>query len=162
MLAPASHWAVGKRVSLEALAEEPFLLRELGSGSRNVIDQHLQHNGRTLKLRLALASNEAIRQLVASGMGLAVLSRHALGDSLELGSVAILDVEGFPLQRPWSVVHCAARSCCRCRRRPSSTNCCARLYGRSLPGNDGGGLPRQPDRRPLALRPSCGAGARVA
>ena len=147
VLAPASHWAVGKRVSLEALAEEPFLLRELGSGSRNVIDQHLQHNGRTLKLRLALASNEAIRQLVASGMGLAVLSRHALGDSLELGSVAILDVEGFPLQRPWSVVHLRSKILPLpaqafldelLRNASTAAPCRATTEG---------GLPRQPDRK---------------
>lgn len=147
VLAPASHWAVGKRVSLEALAEEPFLLRELGSGSRNVIDQHLQHNGRTLKLRLALASNEAIRQLVASGMGLAVLSRHALGDSLEQGSVAILDVEGFPLQRPWSVVHLRSKILPLpaqafldelLRNASTAAPCRATTEG---------GLPRQPDRK---------------
>ena len=37
--------------------------------------------------------------------GLAVLSRHALGDAVERGEVAILDVAGFPLRQPWRVVH---------------------------------------------------------
>ena len=62
-------------------------------------------SGVHLKARLSLASNEAIRELVASGMGLAVLSRHALGDNPERDGLAILDVEGFPLKQPWSVVH---------------------------------------------------------
>lgn len=105
LLAPATHWAVGKSISLQALAGEPFLLRELGSGSRHVIDAHIQASGLALKVRLSLASNEAIRDLVASGMGLAVLSRQALGEHPEQLGLAILDVEGFPLRSMWSVVH---------------------------------------------------------
>ena len=105
VLAPTSHWAVGKALTLQDLAGEPFLLRETGSGSRHVIDQHTQRSGIRLKVRLSLASNEAIRELVASGMGLSVLSRHALGEHLERDGLAILDVAGFPLTQPWSVVH---------------------------------------------------------
>jgi LysR family transcriptional regulator, low CO2-responsive transcriptional regulator len=105
VLAPNAHRAANKRLTLQDLAGEPFLLREVGSGSRHVIDQHVQRAGIHLNVRLSLASNEAIRALVASGLGLAVLSRHALGDSLERDGLAILDVEGFPLQQPWSVVH---------------------------------------------------------
>lgn len=105
VLAARTHWAVGQPLTLEELADEPFLLREVGSGSRHVIDQHMQVTGVQLKVRLSLSSNEAIRELVASGMGLAVLSRHALGDSLERGQLIMLDVKGFPLTQPWSVVH---------------------------------------------------------
>ncbi len=105
VLAAPTHWAVGKPLTLQELAGEPFLLRETGSGSRHVIDQHMQATGIQLKVRLSLASNEAIRALVASGMGLTVLSRHALGDSLERGELATLEVTGFPLAQPWSVVH---------------------------------------------------------
>lgn len=105
VIAPPAHWAVGRRVTLAALAGESFLLREAGSGSRHAIDQHLAASGAHLKVRLSLASNEAIRALVASGMGLAVLSRHALGDAVERGEVAMLDVKGFPLRQPWRVVH---------------------------------------------------------
>ncbi|MFC5299772.1 LysR family transcriptional regulator [Azospira restricta] len=105
VIAPPAHWAVGRRVTLAALAGESFLLREAGSGSRHAIDQHLAASGAHLKVRLSLASNEAIRALVASGMGLAVLSRHALGDAVERGEVAVLDVKGFPLRQPWRVVH---------------------------------------------------------
>ena len=105
VLAAPAHWAVGQQLTLQELADEPFLLREIGSGSRHVIDQHMQVTGIQLKVRLSLASNEAIRALVASGMGLTVLSRHALGDSLERGELVTLAVAGFPLAQPWSVVH---------------------------------------------------------
>jgi len=105
VLAARTHWAVGQSLTLQELADEPFLLREIGSGSRHVIDRHMQVTGIQLKVRLSLSSNEAIRELVASGMGLTVLSRHALGDSLERGALSRLDVKGFPLTQPWSVVH---------------------------------------------------------
>jgi DNA-binding transcriptional LysR family regulator len=105
VLAPTAHWGVGRCLRFHELAGEPFLLRESGSGSRHVIDQYMTTTGVHLNVRLSLASNEAIRALVASGMGLAVLSRYALGDSLERDGLAILEVEGFPLKQPWSVVH---------------------------------------------------------
>lgn len=105
VLAPAAHWAVGKASTLQELASEPFLLREEGSGSRHVIDQHMRETGVQLNVRLSLASNEAIRELVASGMGLTVLSRQALGDRPGHDGLAILDVAGFPLKRQWNVVH---------------------------------------------------------
>ena len=105
VLAPATHWAVGKAVTLQELAGEPFLLREEGSGSRHVIDEHMRDSGVQLKVRLSLASNEAIRELVASGMGLTILSRQALGGLAERDGLVFLDVAGFPLKRKWSVVH---------------------------------------------------------
>ncbi|HEX5804017.1 MAG TPA: LysR family transcriptional regulator [Azospira sp.] len=105
VVAPPGHPAAGRRLTLSELAGEPFLLREPGSGSRHAVDEHLRAAGVRLDVRLSLASNEAIRDLVASGLGLAVLSRHALGDALERGELVVLDVAGFPLRRPWSVVH---------------------------------------------------------
>ena len=105
VLAPEAHWAVGKALTLQELATEPFLLREEGSGSRHVVDQHMRDTGVQLKVRLSLASNEAIRELVASGMGLTVLSRQALGDRPGHDGLAILDIAGFPLKRQWNVVH---------------------------------------------------------
>lgn len=105
VVAPPGHAAAGRRLALADLAGERFLLREPGSGSRHAVDEHLRAAGVRLDVRLSLASNEAIRDLAASGLGLAVLSRHALGDALERSELVVLDVAGFPLRRPWSVVH---------------------------------------------------------
>lgn len=105
VIAPATHWAAGKSVPLEKLAAEPFLLREQGSGSRQIVDQYLGERGIKLNVRLSLASNEAIRELVASGMGLSVLSRNALGEQPERDGLTLLKVKNFSLSRPWCVVH---------------------------------------------------------
>lgn len=61
--------------------------------------------GVKLKVKLAVSSNEAICELAASGMGLAVLSRHALATDPAAIALCILDVKGFPLRRPWLLVH---------------------------------------------------------
>lgn len=105
VLAPRGHWAAERRVSLAELAGEPFLLREPGSGSRRAIDDFAREAGVGLRVRLALGSNEALLELAGTGMGLAVISRHALGDRLEVEGLVILDVAGFPLHRPWNLVH---------------------------------------------------------
>jgi DNA-binding transcriptional LysR family regulator len=58
-----------------------------------------------LKNRLEVGSNEAIKQTVAGGLGLAVLSTHTVVAELALGELALLDVQGFPLIRRWHVVY---------------------------------------------------------
>lgn len=105
IVAAPGHWAVGRQVTLAELAGEHFLLREQGSGSRHAVDRYLAAVGMRLNVRLSLASNEAIRDLAASGMGLGVLSRHALDSEPARDGIAILDVAGFPLQQAWNVVH---------------------------------------------------------
>ena len=109
VIAPTTHWAAGRRIALAELAGEPFILRETGSGSRNAIDRHLAAACLRLKVRLSLSSNEAIRDLVASGMGLGVLSRHALADDPARDGLVLLDVDGFPLHHMWNVVHLRAK-----------------------------------------------------
>ena len=58
-----------------------------------------------LNVRLSLASNEAIRDLAASGMGLGVLSRHALEAELRDGTLVELAVRNFPIHANWFVVY---------------------------------------------------------
>jgi len=58
-----------------------------------------------LRNRLEVGSNEAIKQTVAGGLGLAVLSIHTVAAELALGELAQLDVQGFPLIRRWHVVY---------------------------------------------------------
>jgi DNA-binding transcriptional LysR family regulator len=105
-IAPNGHPLAGRRrVSLARLAEEPFLLREEGSGTRMATERFLKSHGVKLNVRMALGSNEAIKQAVAGGLGLSLLSLHALKGELARRELALLDVEGLPIQRSWYVVH---------------------------------------------------------
>jgi len=105
VVAPLNHPARGQRIDLETLANERFILREIGSGSRRTIDEYLAGRKLALSVKLSLASNEAIRALVAAGVGLSILSRHVLPAEPEREGVAVLDVAGFPLRKAWSIVH---------------------------------------------------------
>ena len=106
VVAPRSHRLAGKRsVSLASLASERFILRERGSGTRMACDAHFAALQFQPNVRLELGSNEAIKQSVAAGLGLAVLSRHALLTDAATESVAVLNVRGYPVHSNWFVLY---------------------------------------------------------
>lgn len=87
------------------LAEEPFISRESGSGTRMATERFFNAAGLQLTVAMEMSSNEAIKQAVQAGLGLGVLSIHTLEMELALNRLAILDVQGFPILRHWYVVH---------------------------------------------------------
>lgn len=87
------------------LAGERFIMREEGSGTRMAVDQHLARQRVCLNVRMTLGSNEAIKQAVAGGMGLSILSRHVLGQLPAAEGLKELAVEQFPLERAWYVLY---------------------------------------------------------
>jgi DNA-binding transcriptional LysR family regulator len=102
VVAPEAHPLAGRRgLSLAALEQERFIMRERGSGTRLACDAHFAAHGFAPRVRLELGSNEAIKQAVAAGMGLAVLSRHALAAQASHDHLAVLEVEGFPVLSSW-------------------------------------------------------------
>ena len=106
LVAPPDHPLVGqKAISPQRLAKEPFILREAGSGTRLTTEKFFAGHGIALKNRLEVGSNEAIKQTVAGGLGLAVLSATTVTSELALGELVLLDVVGFPLIRRWHVVY---------------------------------------------------------
>jgi LysR family transcriptional regulator, low CO2-responsive transcriptional regulator len=106
VLAPVFHpLAQEKNIPLKRLAEEPFIMREPGSGTRSSIQKLLDQHGLSVKVRLELGSNEAIKQAIIGGLGISVLSRHTLGLEANTNKLAILDVEGFPIRRHWYAVY---------------------------------------------------------
>jgi LysR family transcriptional regulator, low CO2-responsive transcriptional regulator len=103
LVAPRGHpLAALHRVPLARLTREPRLAREDGSGTRLATDQFLAAKGVEWPTRMALGSNEALKHAVAAGLGLAVLSRHSLGDAP--ASLVELKAAGFPIRRQWFVV----------------------------------------------------------
>jgi DNA-binding transcriptional LysR family regulator len=102
VIAPLGHpLAERRRLTLATVAAEPLLAREAGSGTRRAVDQLLQHQGIGWPPRMALGSNEAIKHAVAAGLGLAVISRHALGREPARDGLVELSVRGFPIRRMW-------------------------------------------------------------
>jgi DNA-binding transcriptional LysR family regulator len=106
VLAPHNHPLAGqKNISATRIAEEPFLIRESGSGTRLATEKFFKKQQLSINVRMELGSNEAIKQAVAGGLGIAVLSAHTLALEKNTDELTVLDVEGFPLKRNWYVAY---------------------------------------------------------
>lgn len=90
---------------LQDLSKRRFILREPGSGTRMATDQFFRKKKFRPDVRLELGSNEALKEAVAGGLGLGVVSRHALHGQDKEHGVRVLDVQGFPLPSVWHLVH---------------------------------------------------------
>jgi DNA-binding transcriptional LysR family regulator len=102
--APGHRLAGQPRVPLSAVREEPFILREPGSGTRAVEERALARLKLPVRAVMALGSTEAIKRVVAEGVGLAIVSRLAVGVECAAGTLAVLPVAGLRLARPLRLV----------------------------------------------------------
>lgn len=106
VLAQREHPLVGQeKIPIERLSGEPFIMREEGSGTRRAVEKLFDEQNISVKVKLELGSNEAIKQAIVGGLGLSVLSLHTLALEGATGKLAILDVEHFPIERNWFVVY---------------------------------------------------------
>ena len=94
-----------KDIAPTRLKDMPFILREAGSGTRLATEKFFERYGFVPSARMELGSNEAIKQIVACGLGIAVLSASALRAELVTKEIVILDVRGFPLERKWYMAY---------------------------------------------------------
>jgi len=97
------------RIPFGEVAKEPFLLREPGSGTRAVAEAAFAAHGLAPIMRMELGSNEAIKQAILGGLGVAILSKHTMSPETRKGHIVALDVEGFPVEREWLLVRLKAR-----------------------------------------------------
>ena len=96
-------------VPLNELSKKRFILREKGSGTRMAGDQFFSKKKFRADVRLELGSNEALKESVAGGLGLGLVSKHSLHGLVKEHGVGIVDVEGFPLPSAWHIVHPASK-----------------------------------------------------
>ena len=108
LAAPGHPLARRERVSLQRLAQEPWVMREAGSGTRKAIERLFQEHGLQLRPRLELGSNEAIKQAILAGLGISALSAHTLALH-QPGQFAVLNAQGFPILSHWYAVYPAGR-----------------------------------------------------
>ncbi|XGV95367.1 MAG: LysR substrate-binding domain-containing protein [Leptolyngbya sp. BL-A-14] len=106
VLAQRNHPLAHERdIPLKRIAEEPFIMREPGSGTRKAVQKMFDDHALELRVKLDLGSNEAIKQAIAGGLGISVLSLHTLALEGHNSQLTILDVQGFPIQRYWYVIY---------------------------------------------------------
>ncbi len=108
--APGHRLAGAARVEPELLVEETFLSREAGSGTRSLMVRFLDRiaEGRSVRT-IEMGTNETIKQAVRAGLGIALISEHAVVEELRHGTLVMLRVEGLPIVRQWFLIHVAGQ-----------------------------------------------------
>ena len=106
IVAPSEHPMVERRrIPLAEVMRQPFVVRERGSDTWRSMCEGFGGNLTDLNVAMEIRSTETIKQAVIAGLGLSFLSAHTVSRELQSGSLRVLDVQGFPLQLHWYVVH---------------------------------------------------------
>jgi DNA-binding transcriptional LysR family regulator len=95
------------KVTLDELLEFPFICREEGSGTREVIGEHMAQHAKCdacMNIAMELGSPEAVKGAVEAGMGISVVSNATIQKELRLGTLVAIELDP-PLERPFSFVH---------------------------------------------------------
>lgn len=98
-----------RHLALRDLQERSLVLRESGSGTRMAADRYFRRQRFRPEVRFELGSNEAIKQIVSAGLGIGIISRHALQGSAGNLKIRELEVKGFPLPSAWHLVRPSTR-----------------------------------------------------
>ena len=107
IVSPEHHWAKKKEVSISELAKEPFILREPGSGTRQMIEKFLARHDITLhdlKISAILGSTEAIKDAVENGLGISIISRWAVRKENRYGTLHLLSIKEEKMARDFSLI----------------------------------------------------------
>ncbi len=94
-----------KEITQATVLREPFIVREKGSDTWKSMEEGFGSHLRDVKIAMEIKSTETIKQAVIAGMGISFLSAHTIGREIQAGSLAVLNVRGFPLMLNWYVVH---------------------------------------------------------
>jgi DNA-binding transcriptional LysR family regulator len=108
LIVPGDHkWASRGHVSVQELMEEPFIMREPGSGTRKSIEQVLdksEHWSRQLNVVAEMGSTEAVRQAIKAGVGISILSACAVADELAARSLKKVGIKGLSFKRAFYLI----------------------------------------------------------
>jgi DNA-binding transcriptional LysR family regulator len=109
LIVPHKHtWAEKSQVNMEKLSREPFIMRELGSGTRKSIERVMEESGHSpgnLNIVAEMGSTEAVRQGIKAGLGISILSERAVSEDLAAGSLRKLKIKGLSFKRAFYLIY---------------------------------------------------------
>jgi DNA-binding transcriptional LysR family regulator len=105
IFAPADHPLAGRSLGFGDLADESFVLREPGSVTRRIAQTLCEQHGIAPRVRMELASDEAVKQAVIAGLGIALLPRQIVDSDHARAEICSLRVAGFPVMRQWYIAY---------------------------------------------------------
>ena len=82
----------------------PLIYREQGSGTRQIMEQFLKKNRIATKMKMALTSNEAVKQAVIAGLGYSIIPIIGLKNELIANQLHVIPVKGFPIKSTWYLI----------------------------------------------------------
>jgi DNA-binding transcriptional LysR family regulator len=100
-------WSKKREISIFDLAKEPFILREEGSGTRQIVEKYLNRHGistHDMKVSMVLGSTQAIKEAVESGIGISIVSRWAARKENKYGTLRLLSVKEEKFLRDFSLL----------------------------------------------------------
>ncbi len=96
-----------REISLSELANETWIIRERGSGTREAIDSMFSRYKMTPKRKLEFGSTQIIKEAVEANLGISLLSDWAIRKELSLGTLTIIKIDGVSIRRDFSTVLCS-------------------------------------------------------
>jgi DNA-binding transcriptional LysR family regulator len=107
IVSPGHPWSKRKEVSISEIVKEPFIFREAGSGTRQIIEKFFSRHGITvhdMKISGILGSTEAIKDAVESGLGVSIISRWAARKESKYGTLRLLSIKEEKIVRDFSLI----------------------------------------------------------
>jgi DNA-binding transcriptional LysR family regulator len=96
---------VGPNIKIEEqLASTPFIFREKGSGTRQVMEKFIAKNKIKIKKKLELTSNEAVKHAIISGLGYSIMPLIGIRNEIQNGLLKIIPIKGLPLKTTWQLI----------------------------------------------------------
>ncbi len=93
-----------KKHKASFLTELPLIYREPGSGTRYTMEQYIEQNNLSIRNKMEINSNEAVKQAVIAGLGYSIMPLIGIRTELEFGRLQTIPIEGLPLKSTWNLI----------------------------------------------------------
>ncbi len=102
------HWSGKEEIALEELCEEPFILREMGSGTLRMFEEYLRSmdpkSVEALRAVACFSTSTAVKEGIKAGLGVSIISSRALDTELETGVLKTVRIRGLPMFRRFYLI----------------------------------------------------------
>ncbi len=109
LVGPREHKVSNKNITLKQFKSLPLIFREQGSATRNAMENYLSKNEIPAAKKIALTSNEAVKQAVISGLGYSILPLIGIKNELSSGDLHIIPAKGLPVITEWNLIWLSAK-----------------------------------------------------
>jgi DNA-binding transcriptional LysR family regulator len=104
LVGAGNHSIQPESLNKQALEKLPLIYREEGSATRVAMEKFIEKNRITVKKKIQLTSNEAVKQAVIAGIGFSIMPVIGLKNELERKQLQIIPIKGLPIKTSWNLV----------------------------------------------------------